>query len=75
MSLLEEVSPCMREKASLRGLQQQTDKNLQFNITIKNADHRVLVSRVFTGQVLDTIPHFSYCGRGIITILILTHGE
>jgi len=59
----------MREKVSLRGLQQQTDKNLQFNITIKNADHRVLVSRVFTGQVLDTIPHFSYCGRGIITIL------
>ena len=62
MSLLEEVSPCMREKVPLSGLQQQTDKNLQFNITIKNAAYRLSVSLIYTGKELDTIPQNSYYG-------------
>jgi hypothetical protein len=36
-ALSSEVSPCMRAKDPLSGLQQQTGKNPQCNITIKNA--------------------------------------
>jgi hypothetical protein len=50
MSLLEEVSSCVWKKAPLRDLQPQTDKNPQCNITIENAGHRALVSRLFTGK-------------------------
>ncbi len=60
MGLLERVSPCMRAKDPLSGLQQQTGKNPQFNITIKNAAYRLLVSLAFTGKGLDTILQNSY---------------